>query len=140
MSELGRALPSMTLAIVGTRFPNKDGSNRAFEILLCAPGDPVELRPEPKNKHDERAVAVFSSRNIQLGYLTAERCSRVGALIREGREVTAVFQAKSNSGAWLRVAFDGEVPVLSEGILQEQQRVGGEEEPDFYPDEEWPDD
>lgn len=129
-----RLLP-LSLAVVGVDFANRDKSksNRRFEIALCAPGEPVELRPEPKNPADPRAVAVFSVRGMQLGYLTAERCGRIGALIREGREVNAVFQAEARHGAWIRVAFDGEVPVVP---IAAPAAAG---EPEFYPDEVWPD-
>ena len=67
----------MSLAVVGVGFANRDGSNRQFAIAECDPGEPVELRPEPKNKADERAVAVWSARGVQMGYLTAERCGRI---------------------------------------------------------------
>ncbi|WPZ06613.1 HIRAN domain-containing protein [Pelagerythrobacter marinus] len=126
----------MSLAVVGARYPNRDGSNRRFEILLCETGEPVDLRPEPKNKRDERAVAVYSTRGVQIGYLTAERCGRIGGLIREGRELQAVFQAPSPFGAWIRVAFDGEGPSVEDRGATED----APEEPDFYPDEIWPDD
>src|SRR5690554_56662 len=112
MLQAPRPLPAMSLAVVGAPFPNKDGSNRKFEIRICKPGEPVELRPEPKNRHDELAVAVFSCRGVQIGYLTAELCGRIGKLIREGRELQAMFQAESDFGAWIRVAFDGEKPEL----------------------------
>lgn len=110
------ALPAISLAVVGVQHANNDKSksNRRFEIALCAPGNPVELRPEPRNRFDERAVAVFSSRGVQIGYLTAERCGRIGAIIREGREYQAVFQRAATHGAWVRVAFDGAVPVVEE--------------------------
>jgi hypothetical protein len=119
-------LPSMSLAVVGVQYPNADGSNRLFEIALCVPGEVVELRPEPKNKHDERAVAVFSCRGQQIGYLTAERCGRIGRLIQRGHEVRALFQAQAQHGAWIRVAFDGEVPLLGSATMVES---------DFYQDE-----
>lgn len=133
------ALPPMSLAVVGVRHPNSDKSksNRRFEILLCAPGEPVELRPEPRNRYDPRAIAVISSRGIQLGYLTAERCGRIGALIGEGREVRAVFQAATDFGAWIRLAFDGEEPVLPS--QRPVARDLADPDPDFYPDDEWPD-
>ena len=136
-------LPSMSLEVVGARHPNRDGSNRQFEILLCKPGDPVELRPEPKNKHDERAIAVFSERNVQLGYLTAERCGRIGQIMRDGHEVISVFQGQSTRCAWIRVAFDGEQPVVKDELSARPVPAtthGLDPEPDFYPDEEWPDD
>ena len=61
----------LSLAVVGISHPNANGSNRRFEAMLCVPGESVELRPEPKNKHDSNAVAVFSARGVQIGYLTA---------------------------------------------------------------------
>lgn len=135
MEARHRPLPAMSLAVVGGRYANRDGSNRQFEIAMCVPGEPVELRPEPRNRHDERAVAVFSTRGFQIGYLTAERCGRIGALIREGREVNAVFQAKSDFGAWIRVAFDGAVPE----VPAQKPDEGADEEGDFWPDPVWPD-
>lgn len=123
----------MSLAVVGAAYVPE----RKFEILLCEPGEPVELRPEPKNKHDDLAVAVLSARGVQLGYLTAERAPRIGALIRQGREVTALFQRPVSWGAWIRVGFDGEVPVvppLPEPAAYAQADYG------FEPDPIWPDD
>lgn len=143
MALVPAPLPSMSLEVVGARHPNRDGSNRQFEILLCKPGDPVELRPEPKNKHDERAIAIFSERNVRIGYLTAERCGRIGQIMRDGHEVIAVFQGQSPRGAWIRVAFDGEQPVVKDELSARPVPAttrGVDPEPDFYPDEEWPDD
>lgn len=152
---LNGQLPPMSLAVVGVAYANDDASksNRLFEIKLCKPGDPVELRPEPKNKHDPSAVAVFSERGVQIGYVMAERCGRIGALIREGREVLAIFQDEAQFGAWIRVAFDGEEPVLpvqssaatSSGTQsrrsdpEDDLYVDPLPDQDFYPDEDWPD-
>lgn len=136
---------ALSLAVVGADFPNDDktGSNRRFEIRLCKPGDQIELRPEPENKRDRRAVAVYSERGIQIGYVTAERCGRIGALINEGREINAVFQAEAPWGAWVRVAFDGEVPVvdLDAAPVARKHELPEGADPDFGfdPDPEWPD-
>ena len=137
--ELDRPLAAITLAVVGAPFPNADGSDRRFEILLCVPGEPIELRPEPKNKRDPRAVAVYSSRGVQIGYLTAERCGRIGAIIRAGREVQTVFQAQSDFGAWIRVAFDGQRPLVIPHSPPEPDDAP-EPEGGWFPDEIWPDD
>ena len=110
--ELTRALPALSLAVVGAAFANADGSDREEEIARCVPGELAELRPEPENKRDKLAIAVFSARGIQIGYLKAERAPRIGQIMREGREVRAVFQRPAEFGAWIRVAFDGEEPVL----------------------------
>jgi hypothetical protein len=77
---------------------------------------------------------VFSERGVQLGYLTAERCGRIGALIRQGRGVRAVFQTATSYGAVIRVAFDGEAPALPPEAASEPAK-----EQDFWPDPEWPD-
>lgn len=134
MQELRPRAP-VTLAVVGAPFPNADGSNRRFELRLCKPGEPVEVRPEPKNKRDPRAVAVFSARGVQIGYLSAERCGWIGSIIRSGREVRSVFQAETDFGAWIRVAFDG-----SNSILPPDREVPPTEpESGWFPDEIWPD-
>lgn len=135
MQELDRPLAAITLAVVGAPFPNKDGSDRRFEIRLCRPGEPIELRPEPKNRKDPRAIAVFSERGVQIGYLSAERAGRIGGIIRSGLELQAVFQEETAFGAWIRVAFDGAAPVLP------APRAIPPREPDdgWFPDEIWPD-
>lgn len=132
--EADRPLVPLSLAVVGAAYEPE----RKFEILLCAAGEPVELRPEPKNKHDALAIAVFSARGVQLGYLTAERAPRIGALMRQGREVTALFQQSTQWGAWIRVAFDGEVPTIPPP--RPEQPAGADPDYGFEPDPIWPDD
>jgi hypothetical protein len=127
--------PSLSLAVVGADFPNKRGPGRRFELNMCSPGEPVQLVPEPKNPADPRAVAVFSCRGVQLGYLTAERCGRVSALIGAGHELRAVFQKPAAFGAWIRVAFDGDEPTLPSDPPGASHQPGQ----DFWPDPEWPD-
>lgn len=134
----------MSLEVVGVEYPNTDKtkSNRRFEIMLCKPGDSVELRPEPKNEVDPQAVAVFSERGVQIGYIRAERAPRIRQLILEGRDVVAVFQAEVERGAWIRVSFDGEVPQLPahEPPPRPASRPrSSAQEPDFYPDEAYDD-
>ncbi|AHE56037.1 HIRAN domain-containing protein [Sphingomonas sanxanigenens] len=102
----------LSLAVVGAQYPNKRGPTRAFGIAMCRPGDPIELRPEPKNPADERAVAVFTADNIQIGYITAERAPYIGGIIKAGREVRTIFQAPTQWGAIVRCAFDGASPSL----------------------------
>ena len=81
MLEFNRPLPPMSLVVVGVDYRNADGSDRRQAIAACKPGEPVELRPEPNKRHDKQAVAVWSRHGQQLGYLSAERCGRIGALI-----------------------------------------------------------
>jgi hypothetical protein len=136
------APPTMSLAVVGAAFPNADGSNRQFEVLLCQAGEPVTLVPEPGNKKDRHAIAVYSVRDVQIGYVSAERAPRVGALMAS-HDAQAVFQRKADFGAWIRVSFDGEPPQLTASMVvepDEPELPVADPEPDFYPDEIWPDD
>lgn len=125
---------SLSLAVVGADYPNKAGPGRRFEIAMCEPGEPVDLVPEPDNPADVNAVAVFSERGIQIGYLTAERAPLLSRDLRAGRIVTAVFQQPATWGATIRVAFDGAAPLLP------PRRAQAAEEQDFWPDYLPPDD
>jgi hypothetical protein len=111
---------ALSLAIVGIPFPNKKGPTRRFELELCKPGEPVELRPEPKNPADENAIAIFSCRGVQLGYVASVRAVLIMGWIRDGAQPHAVFQGVSGTGAWIRATFDGSEPVVD---LEERPRI-----------------
>ncbi|MFC4255411.1 hypothetical protein GRI97_08225 [Altererythrobacter xixiisoli] len=149
-------LPSLSLMVVGADYPNKKGPGRRFEIAMCLPGEPVYLKPEPKNPADPSAVAVYSFRGIQIGYLSAERCGRIGALIRQGVEIIAIFQDQAPYGAIIRAAFEGAKPVLPppptpqphvsthrpKTAVRNPRKLADEAvdpDPDFWPDETYPD-
>lgn len=134
MKELDRPLAPITLAVVGAPFPNADGSDRRFEIRLCRPGEPIELRPEPKNRKDPRAIAVYSERGVQIGYLSAERAGRIGGIMRAGHDLRAIFQEETAFGAWIRVAFDGDRPHLP----ARRAAPPAEDDSGWFPDEVWP--
>lgn len=125
----------MTLVVVGAIHPNADGSNRLFEIALCKAGEPVKLVPEPRNKHDPSAVAVCSMRDIQIGYLSAERCGWIGSKIRLGEDIRARFQGAIKGGALIRVSFSGSDPGLPSAAQPGPERSGFEIDETFYPDE-----
>ena len=127
-------MQELSLAVVGIDYPNADRSrsNRRYELLLCAPGEPMMLVPEPRNPHDPRAVAVFSSRGVQVGYLTAERAPWIGARLRGGEGVAAVFQGLGDRAAYVRVRFGGGAPTLPAG------RAASMESDDIAPDPEGP--
>lgn len=120
----------LTLAVVGIDYANADGTSRRFELEICRPGEPVSLRPEPKNKHDPRAVAVFSARGWQLGYLPAERCGWIGGKINAGEEFAAIFQGMVGRAAYVRVRFGGGAPTLP------PERTEPPHHDDFEPDPE----
>ncbi len=126
----------LSLAVVGADYPNKRGPTRHFAIALCKPGDPIELRREPKNPKDERAVAVFNPGGIQMGYISAERAAWIAPMLDRGRVIKAIFQERMEYGAAIRIAFDGDDPVLPE----RENRENHTDDPDFYPDPIYPDD
>ncbi|SNT05391.1 HIRAN domain-containing protein [Sphingomonas laterariae] len=130
---------SFSLAVVGADYPNRRGPGRRFEIALCAPGEPIDLIPEPNNPADPRAVAVFSARGVQIGYVTAERCGWISGMLGAGREVRAIFQQRTSYGAAIRIAFDGEEPTLPAAIA-ESPPAQGHDDSGFWPDDIPPDD
>jgi HIRAN domain len=70
------------LNIVGESFDNPDGASRQLEIKRCREGESVTLRAEPENKFSDQAIAVFSCRNVQIGYIGSEHCEWVARLMR----------------------------------------------------------
>jgi hypothetical protein len=107
---------------------------------MCQPGEAIELRPEPKNPTDPQAIAVYSARGIQIGYIRADRCPLVHtAMRREG--VSAIFQQADRWGCTIRAHLDGTAPVLpdvADSRVADWPAQGGEDA-DWWPDEEWPD-
>lgn len=142
MTQQGR-LQAQSLAVVGADYPNKKGPGRRFAIALCRPGDIVDLRPEPDNPADARAIAVFSRDDIQLGYLRAEHAYRLGKITQAGHTHIAIFQEATRYGAAIRVAFDGEHPTLPSATPAADEPEGEsdsdsrDEEHVWYPDEDW---
>jgi hypothetical protein len=102
----------LSLAVVGISYLNEDKTSRMIELLRCTRGEPVELRPDPKNRKDPNAIAVFSARGAQVGFLTAERAPYIGARLRNGEPSRAVFQDLDVSAAYIRVRFGGDAPTL----------------------------
>lgn len=136
----------LSLAVVGALHPNADGTNRLFEIRMLNPGDPISLVLEPNNKADNSAVAVYSFRGLQIGYISAERCGWIGSKISQGQDVRAIFQAATKEGAIIRVHLDGGTPTLPppppEPVVVQEALHESEGDPDsgFWPDYIPPDD
>ncbi|WP_311271271.1 HIRAN domain-containing protein [Sphingobium sp. WCS2017Hpa-17] len=130
----------LSLAVVGADHHNKSGPTRRFEIAMCSPGEPVELRHEPKNPADSNAIAVYSARGIQIGYVRAERAPLV--LLAMGRAgASAIFQQKERWGATIRAHLDGSEPVLPP--IADSRAADwpppGSEDAGWWPDEIYPD-
>jgi hypothetical protein len=140
--------PDFSMDVVGADFPNRNGGNRRFEILLCVPGETVGLVPDPKNPADPNAVAVFSARNIQIGYLRADRAPYVAGRLRLGKDVRAIFQGQRPWGASIRISLDGGDPTLpaEPAIIAPADRYpaslqeGVDPDPGFWPDDPHADD
>ncbi|WP_294354655.1 HIRAN domain-containing protein [uncultured Sphingomonas sp.] len=130
-------MKELTLAIVGIDFPNNDRarSNRRSELMLLAPGAPMELVLEPRNPVDPQAVAVFSPSGLQVGYLSAERAPWIGARIRAGDEVVAIMQGVVGGAGYLRVRIGGGAPTLPVARERDEEDAG---EVDFWPDPDGP--
>lgn len=131
-------MPQMSVAVVGAAFPNKrkKDPSRRFAIGLCLAGDPVELRPEPDNAKDERAIAVFNREGMMMGYVPAERAALFTTMLARGESMTAIFQQETQYGAVIRVAFGDDEPVLP----PVREAEISDDDPDFYPDPIYPDD
>jgi len=133
-------MDELTLSIVGIDFPNADRSksNRRMEVMLCTPGEPVDLRREPKNPHDANAVAVFSLRGVQMGYVSAERAPYIGRRMQH-EDYAVVFQGMSGNMGYVRIRFGGDSPTLPEPIEHVPPSRQASFDPDvFYPDPEGP--
>lgn len=120
---------ALTVPIRGITHPNKRGPTRAFGIKLCAPGDLLELRPEPKNRHDGNAIAIYERGGIQLGYVPADKCQWFHSAMSRGVEIVAVFQEANEHGAFVRVGFD-HTPALPERQTNDRYQF----DEDFPPD------
>lgn len=107
---------------------------------MLPPGVPMELRPEPRNRHDPQAVAVFSPAGIQVGYITAERAPWIGSRIRNGDEVHAIYQGLVEAAGYVRVRVGGGQPSLppAKHAPPHSHLGSSAADPDvgFWPDEE----
>ena len=137
------AFPALTLVVKGADHPNlkpriRGAINRRFEIEMCRPGEPVHLELEPENPVDPAAIRIMSERGIQLGYVSAERNGLVGARMRAGADIRAVFQQATKEGALIRIGFDGEPPDLPPPVARNASQPPDDEH--LYSDPVWPDD
>jgi single-stranded-DNA-specific exonuclease len=93
-------LASNEYLLIGTgeRFVNTDGSSRQDELGRCQPGEVIRLKREPDNPRDPMAVALSSSRSVQIGYLGREDARWLAALIDAGRSMVAIVERVAPKG------------------------------------------
>ena len=130
-------IPALSLLIVGTQFPNQRGPTRRFELELCRAGENIELRPEPKNPADENAIAIYSCRGVQLGYVASVRAALLIGYIKSGATVRAIFQGRGPTGGWVRVTFDGSEPTIpnkSAAAARSEPPIDAGDDTGFWPD------
>jgi len=82
-----------SVIVAGTGFEGRDGRIR----LAAKPGMPVKLVPEPQNKYDQNAIAVylpvrawytlFIRTEVQIGYIKRDRAEFFTKKMREGGKI-----------------------------------------------------
>lgn len=104
-------MPNWTVEVVGESHANADGSSRQAELARCSVGEEVKLVPEPTNRFDPEALAVFSARGVQIGYL-AKGAKAIRRRILAGNPVTAMIASIGSGSAGL---YGCEVKVSDSG-------------------------
>ena len=91
----GKLMGKFHTKIVGVTHKTPNGKDRQKIISkFCKEGMPLELIPEPDNKHDSNAIGIwlaldgfFSSNKYHLGYISEEIACRLSDDIQGGKEV-----------------------------------------------------
>ena len=97
-------------ACCGVTFRNKDRRSRQKIIReRCYVGQFVKLVPEPENKHDENAIAVYLPSGEQIGYfnwnvarIAAEK-DETAQLVAKVKEIVGGEKDKPTLGVVLKV-------------------------------------
>lgn len=114
------AVGDFCLRVVGVTYPNADGTSRQEEIQRCVVGERVELWRERTNRFDPSAVAVISARDVQVGYIGADRCGWIGSKIDRGLPVSVIVDRLIGGagdmwmGMVIRLNLGGEMPSFDE--------------------------
>jgi hypothetical protein len=113
------------LAVVGGYYDNPDGSSRQAELAICQPGEPARMVREHDNEHDPRAVAVFSARGVQVGYLPRDRAAWLCGKFDRGYDIRAIvdrIKGEADPHAplnmVLRVNMEGDDPDLGARVVE----------------------
>lgn len=83
------------LKVAGTSHRLADIQDDAF-----APGSPLRLRPDPRNKFDKNAIEVLdASRRIQAGFVPKDRAAELGRRLKQEKlEAISLWEWRDESG------------------------------------------
>ena len=105
-------IPLMQCPIAGFQF---HGGNRCKGRIR--PGDPLELRREPGNRHDPRAITV-AWQGVTLGYVPREANYALSQMMDRGARVAARVTALREGGdPWQRVMIEVAVGALPAALV-----------------------
>lgn len=75
-----------------------------FVLHRLSPWQPLQLVREPENPHDHRAVQVFSSDGVKLGYIPRRRNRQLASLLDAGQQMDVrVLQIPRRPGGDVRI-------------------------------------
>ena len=86
--------------IVGESFDNRDGTSRQAELRRCEALETASVTRERDNPVSQDAVAVFSARGVQIGYIGKSRSVTIGEALDDGRVESCIISSvgKGSSG------------------------------------------
>ena len=88
--------------VVGTGFV--DGIER--KTAGIAPGDVLELRREPQNRHDELAIQVLNGDREKIGFVPRKVNPILARLMDAGKSLYAKVREVRGGGEWPRIEID----------------------------------
>lgn len=83
-------MPVLEFRVMGTQFPNDDGSDRQKIIKRCIEGEPLQLRHTPIPQ-DKNGVGVFRQSGERLGWVPKEYAKEIAYLLDRGETIPATF-------------------------------------------------
>ena len=110
--------------IHGVTFPNPDGSSRQRIIRrYCRKGKPLEVRPEPKNRHHRNALGLWvMSRRLfifpvwhQVGYVSEDLADELKPELRAGATISATILDVTGGGWFKNYGVNIELDINSQG-------------------------
>ena len=85
------------IPVVGTKFRSKV-EQEAIASLVPSEFNAVEFKPEPENKYDKNAIAVFVG-GIHAGYVPAAMCIEFGEFLAAHPDLIATAEITVRDGA-----------------------------------------